>query len=160
MNLPTDWIPEQLVAEKLNVARDTIRAQRPYLAAGGVEKRDGTVCWTKNAARTVAEKLGLDASVFAEKTPPTANASAPVANGEELLHVHSRPGQTGQHFPNPRVIHGRRPNGEIVVVSVVDSRKYTTHLRTGEPMTFKAKKATAGNWWVLTGREPRFRGAW
>lgn len=153
-----DWVSEHDLAAQLNVRRDVLKAERPYLQAGEVDQRSGVIVWLKKAAERISAKLGIE---IPEKTAPTPASAAPEPPTDELLTVFSQPaGAGGYHFPNPRVIKAKRANGEVVVVSVMDSRKYMTKLVGGLPMTFRARKSAEGSVWRLTGREPRYPGRW
>lgn len=156
----TDWIPEEEIAQQLGIEREKIRAARPHLGPGAVSMMGKVIYWTRTAAAELAQRLGLPASI-AEKTPaaPAVKENAPAPEGEELT-VFSGPGPGGWHFPNRNLIKAKRPTGEIVVVRVLDSRKYLPKDRFGKPMVMRAKQATSGTWWVLIGREPRFPGIW
>lgn len=94
-----------------------------------------------------------------EKTAPTS----------ELLTVHSRPiypgidPRTGQrlpsHFRNRRLIEATKEDGTVVRCRVVDSGRFTTHLRNGKPMQFYATPLQDGTY-VYSNREPRWLGCW
>lgn len=159
---PEQWIPEDELAALLNVPREKIRAERPHLLPGEIAKRGNVIRWLRTAGERVAAKLGLE---LPKKTAPEAEGSRVEGRGEddagEELTVSSNPMRSnGPHFGNPFLIKARRASGEEVVVRVLHSSKFLPRLRNGEPMTFKAKKSTAGNWWQLVGREPRFPGQW
>lgn len=147
------WVPEDWLAKELNLLPKKMRALRAE-HAHGLEERDGRLCWRIQDAAALASALGLVINLPTEKNAPEETFT------EELTVCSIARGADGRHFPNPRVIHAKRKNGEIVVVRVVDSAKYRPTLRLGgQPMTFKARKAD-GNWWVLVGREPRFIAQW
>jgi hypothetical protein len=148
----SEWVAEDDLATQLNVDRAVLLEAREKMAADDVDKEGPWVIWKKTAAAKFAVSLGLvwPAVESAEKTPPA-----------ERVTVFSAPrGVNGRHYPNPRIITVLRANGERVNVLVMDSSKYLTRLRSGEPMTFLARQSTSGSHWVLVGREPRFRGAW
>jgi len=155
-----DWISEEEVATTLNVPREKIRAERPHLKAGETTKKGNAIVWLRSAAERIASKLRIPSPE--KNAPPAACDAKKTASAvEEELTVSSQPLGPGlPHFPQAWLIKAKRSNGEVVVVRVVDSRKYFPKLRTGEPMKFKAQKSAAGNWWQLTGREPRFPGQW
>lgn len=156
--MPDEWIDEEQAAKQLGVNRDALRAQRPYLGPGECRKHGNAVQWLVSAAQRVAAKLGLQKNA---PPLPAADEKKPPAPTEEELTVYSQPAGTNRpHFPQQQLFKAKRKNGELVVVRVTDSRKFLPKLRTGQPMTFKAKKAAAGNWWLLVGREPRFPGQW
>ena len=104
----------------------------------------------------------------AEAVKPSAAPAAPPApvpnpDGGEELTVHSKPLVNGKHFANPIIIQAKRSTGELVYVRVMDSAKFQPCLRddkgpTTKPMTLRAKKSTAGNWWELLSRAPRWPG--
>jgi hypothetical protein len=158
---PDQWIPEEEIATLLNVPREKIRAQRPHLNAGEIKTKGNVISWLRSAGERVAATMGLQlAPVNATPESAQKNAAAP-DDGIEELTVWSQPMRSnGPHFGNQFLIKATRPNQEIVVVRVLNSSKFLPKLRTGQPMTFKAKKAAAGNWWQLCGREPRFPGQW
>jgi hypothetical protein len=155
------WIPEEEIAALLNVPREKIRAERPYLGAGEVVRKGNVISWQRVAAARVAAKLGLQltlADASAEDTQK--NAPPPEADFEELT-VCSQPMRSnGPHFGNQFLIKATRANKEIVIVRVLNSSKFLPKLHDGKPMVIKAKKSPAGNWWALVGREPRFPGRW
>lgn len=147
--LTTEWVAEDDLATQLNVSREVLLAAREKMAAEDVDKDGPWVVWRKTAATAFAAAAGM--------TWPADEKSAP---SDELVTVASTPRAGGWHFPNPRIVKARRGNGELVDVVVMNSSKYTTHLRTGEPMTFRARKSSSGSHWTLVGREPRYRGGW
>lgn len=151
-----EWIPEEQLADELGVPREKIRAERPYTGPGEVTKRGNVILWLRSARERVAAKLGI---TLQKNTAP--ELSAALKDDAEELTVCSQPVRNGgPHFGNQNLIKATRPNGEVVVVRVLHASKFMPKLRSGEAMTFKAKKADAGNWWLLTGREPRFPGQW
>lgn len=155
-NLPNDWVSEDALATELNVPRELLRSLRPTLAAEDVGVFGHVVGWKKNAAAVVARSLGLT-------WPPVDDAGTPqqkTALEPEVLTVASTPREDGYHFPNRRIIRAQRSNGTVVDVQVMDSSKYVTTARNGQPMTLRAVPSTSGPHWLLVGREPRFRGAW
>lgn len=153
-DIPDDWVAEETLATELNVPRELLRSMRPTLAEAEFKLFGNVVALKKNAATTIALSLGL---VWPSPFEPEQKTAPPVA---EELTVESAPRGDGWHFPNHRMIRARRTNAEIVDVMVMDSSKYVTHLRTGQPMTFRAAKSTSGPHWVLVGREPRYKGQW
>lgn len=144
MGQSTEWITEDELATRLNVDRSVLRQRRPYLLAGEVEQKNGAVLWQKNAAARVAAELGLP---MAEGE---AEAPAPEPPPETLTVI--------SQAVNRNIVNAQRASGEAVCVRVVDNRKYIPRLGNGQAMTLTAKKSTAGNWWVLVGREPRWPG--
>lgn len=161
--MPDDqWIDEEQAATQLGVKREVLRAQRPHLGPGECRQHGNAVQWLVSAARRVAAKLAIpipEKNAPASQTP--ASSEKITAPDEEELTVFSQPmGPNKPHFAQPQLFKAKRASGEIVVVRVTDSRRFLPKLRTGQPMTFKAKKASAGNWWQLVGREPRFPGQW
>lgn len=136
-----EWITETAVARLLNVPRSVLRAERPVLASRISET--GAVLWRKDAVESLALRLGLPLAFPVEKSAPP--------DEPESLAVYSR-------CPNPNIIMATRANGERVAVRVVSNLKYQRLLTTGEPMMLQAKPSTAGSWWVLTSREPRWPG--
>ena len=159
------WITEDQVAERLGIDREKIRAERPRLKAGEVSRQGNAIVWLRSAAARVAKLLGLQPS-FLDAPPPNdpseknGPGGQPLTPDGEEVSVHSVPGPGGWHFPNHNIVRVKRASGELVYVRVTDSRKFFARLRTGQPMTFRAKRAPSGNWWVMTGREPRFPGMW
>lgn len=152
-NIPNDWVAEEQLATELNVARELLRSLRPTLAEADFALFGHTVAWKKTAAALVARSLGL-------LWPPAADApEQKTAPEPETLTVASEPRADGWHFPNHRIIRARRPNQELVEVQVMDSSKYVTRGRGGQPMTLRAQPSTSGPHWILVGREPRFKGA-
>lgn len=144
-----EWISEDELATALKVDRSVLRQRRPYLEAGEVEQQQGAVVWQKKAAARVAASLGLTLATVDE---PASDDPPPVAEpSPETLTVISQ-------ALNRNIVNARRASGETVAVRVVDNRKYVPRLGNGKPMTLTAKKSTAGNWWVLVGREPRWPG--
>lgn len=150
-NDPNAWIPEEQVADELGVTRDRARAARPYLGPGEVKREGNVVLWLRAAAARLAEKLGL--------TLPKKTAAAGT-QVEELAVVSQPRGPDGRHFGNFQLIQARRSNGDLVIVRVAHSGKYAPKLWNGEPMILKAQQSTHGHWWLLVGREPRYRGRW
>lgn len=151
-----DWVAEDDLATELNVPRSVlVLGRRELLATAEVDSDGPWVVWRKTAATRFAASLGLVWPAVATTEPAKKTAPAP-----EELTVVSAPRGDGWHFPNHHIIRAQRANGEQVDVQVWDSSKYTTHLRTGEPMKFKALPSPAGLHWVLVGREPRFKGGW
>jgi hypothetical protein len=165
--IPNDWIAEEEIAKSLGVEREKIRAERPRLAAGEVGQQGRVIVWCRAAAMRLAAKLGLE-SPFPKKTPPPAARAVrgllleknPPPGSPEVLTVFSTPRKDGWHFGQHNLIRAKRLNGEIVVVRVIDSRKYLPALRNGTPMTIVARPSDAGAWWWPVGREPRFPGVW
>jgi len=153
-DIPNDWVAEETLATELNVPRELLRSMRPTLAEVDVMLFGNVLAVKKDAATTIALTLGLIWPSTGVTTEKTAQSQI------EELTVASAPRGDGWHFPNKRMIQARRANAELVDVLVMDSRKYVTLLRTGQPMTFRAAKSTNGPHWVLVGREPRFRGQW
>ena len=151
-----DWVAEDILATELAVPRSVLQQARNLLPMGDVDKDGPWVVWKKSAASAFAASLGL------AWPPPEAAGDSPQKNPPEPeeLAIASEPRGDGWHFPNHRIIRARRANGAIVDVQVMDSSKYSTHLRTGTPMIIKAQPSTSGPHWVLVGREPRFKGAW
>lgn len=145
----TDWVAEDDLATELNIPRDVLQTAREKMPPADVDRDGPWIVWKKSAAAALAQSLGLEW--------PPAQKNAPAG---ETLTVASAPRNGGFHFPNPHIIRARRATGEVVDVEVKDSSKYTTHLRTGEPMAFQAQRSTAGNYWLLIGREPRYKGGW
>lgn len=152
--IPDGWVSEEQLATELNVARELLRAMRPTLSEADFTLCGNTVAWKKTAATAVALSLGLTWPTLPDEDP-TAKKPAPQP---ELLTVSSEPRAGGHHFPNPRIIRARRANGAEVEVSVMDSSKYVTRGRDGQPMTFLAAPSTNGPHWCLVGREPRYPG--
>ena len=144
-----EWVAEDELATQLNVSREVLLAAREKLAVEDVDKEGPWVVWRKTAATAFAAAAGMTWPVV-EKTAPA----------DELVTVASAPRGTGWHFPNPRIVKARRASGELVDVVVMNSSKYTTHLRNGAPMTFRARKSPSGAHWTLVGREPRYKGGW
>jgi len=147
-NVKTGWIAEDDLQRLLNVDREKLREAREKMAGGEVDTDGPWVVWKKSAAARWAAQEGLTLPDGALETP------------ERLTVVSKSCGGQGYHFPNKNIIKAKRENGEVVVVRVMDSSKYTDRLRTGGPMEFLAVPSKHGAVWVLTGREPRFRGAW
>lgn len=139
------FIEEGELASRLGMARAKLKVLRPKNA----ETRGHGIWWALADAEAVARVVGL--TLVAEQAPEVA---------EEELAVVSTPGRDGYHFGNKFLLRAKRAGGEVVVVRVTDSRKFTPRLQNGQPMVFKAKKALAGNWWLMVGREPRHRGVW
>lgn len=152
-NIPADWVAEETLATELNIARELLRSLRPTLPESDFALYGHTVAWKKTAATGVALSLGLIWPVPDGQPAPQKTAPVP-----EILTVHSEPRGDGYHFPNHRIIRARRESGAVVDVQVMDSSKYTTHTREGQPMRFRAQPSTSGPHWVLVGREPRFKG--
>ena len=146
-----EWIAEHDLARQLNVTRDLLMAHRSTFE-GEVDRNGPWVVWKKTAATRFADSLGL--------TWPLADQKNSAESRIEVLTVASTPRFNGFHFPNPRIVRCRRVTGDLVDVQVMDSGKYTTHLRTGDPMTLRAQPSTSGTHWVLVGREPRAKGMW
>lgn len=136
-------IPEADLATTWRVPRQRLREIRKKLAAGEALTTPEGVLWLPAAALRVAQELGL---------AWTPGAVAEPEPGEVLTVV--RPAA------NPNIVMCRRKNGEEVAVRVVTNTKYVPKLTNGTPMTLRAQKSPAGNWWVLMGREPRWRGVW
>lgn len=158
MPMADDWITEAQLAIQLRVDRKIIAAARRRLGSDEVADSNGKpVRWLKKVASDFAARLGL--SLDAEKTTA---AQLPASKPVEHLEVASlpQPHFNGRHFGNHRLIRARRASGELVVVRVADSEKYAPLLRNGQPMIFPAQPASTGNWWVITGREPRWRCQW
>lgn len=155
-----DWIPEDELAKHFGLTREKIRAERP--PAAEVKKKSNVISWAWTAAARLAVKLKIPMLEKNAAPPPasTEPPAPPTPEDEELTVWSSPAGPALPHFPQPWLIKAKRADGEIVVVRVLDSRKYMPKLRNGEPMKFRAKKAAPGNWWQLTQREPRFPGAW
>jgi hypothetical protein len=146
------------------------------LKSGNVELRGNVLFWKKTAAAQAAVDLGLPADVLDEKTSGTDNtrvldpkapdgaAAAPVTGLEEMEEVatvESSPAAGGWHFTNKHLIKVKRQkNGEVVVVRVLDSRKYVRVMRSGKPMELRIVPGQEGTWWRPAGREPRFGGAY
>jgi len=145
-----EWVSEEDLAVELKVDRQVLRHQRPHLGAGEVDQKSGAVVWLRSAATRVAAKLGLTLAEQ-EKTAPAVNGALP--DGVEVLTVVSQ-------ALNRNIVNATRPSGERVCVRVMDNKKYLPRTGKGEPMTLRAKKSTAGNWWILVGREPRWPGMW
>lgn len=145
-----EWIAEDALAAALNVPREELRKRRPYLRAGEVDQKNGAVLWLTVAAERIAAELGIPYAP-AEKNAPEANGAP--AEAVETLTVVSR-------AVNPNIVNARRPNGEMAAVRVTDNRKFVPQMANGTPMTFAARKSTAGNWWLMVGREPRWPGIW
>lgn len=137
------FISEELLAQRLGMDREQLRKMRPRAA----QKNGASVQWPWAHAEAVATGLGL-------------TLAAVEVDGVEVLTVASSPGASGWHYPNHHVIQARTGAGELVVVRVVDSRKYVPKTGKGEPMTLQARRAAEGNWWLLVGREPRWKGVW
>lgn len=144
------WIAEEVIAKKLGLDRDRARDLRPTSA----KKIGREIYWPRADAESVANGLKLSLAE-ASATPPGEPESA--ERGEELTVV-SSPGVDGFHFTNRHLIRCARAEGELVVVRVVSSQKYTPRLQDGQPMRLRAEKAPEGNWWILVGREPRWKG--
>jgi hypothetical protein len=146
----------------MGVPRDRVRQERRELGAGEVTLRGNTVLWLKKAAERVMTRLGLKPPTPALAVEPEKSGPAVPEDDSELLTVTSGPtGPDGRHFPNPNIIKARRPNGETVAVRVLKPERFLPKLAGNhEPMTFQARRAQSGNWWLLTGREPRFPGRW
>lgn len=161
------WMPEDELARALGVDRSIVKKNRPHAPPGGVRPNGKTIEWTQAAAAALALTLELPTPQFLKKAAPAPAATqgeaakkvVPAVPGVEELTVSSSPIANGQHFPNKHIIKARRANGEVVCVRVMNSEKYqpTLWLST-EPMVIKAKKSSAGNWWELMQREPRWRG--
>jgi hypothetical protein len=149
-----DWISEEEIANALNIQREKTRAARPQLGPGEVKEEKKVVLWLRSTAVAFARSMGLDWPF--EKKPA---AVAPGLDIEELTVV-SRPMANGWHFGNRQLIRAQRPNGELVIVRVADSRKYMPQLANKNPMKLKAVPATSGQWWIHVGREPRYAGIW
>lgn len=151
-SIEQDWISEEALAAALGVARDRLRERRPYLLAGEVEQKNGAVQWQKSAAVRVAGELGLAWGSAAEDAE---DADAPPAadEGVETMTVVSQ-------ALNRNIVNAKRADGSLACVRVTDNRKFVPRLGNGTPMTLRAKKSTAGNWWLLVGREPRWPGMW
>lgn len=142
------FISEEVLAHRLNITREKLRPLRPQNA----RTTGGTVEWPWADAETVAKHLKLPLGApTPEKTPE---------DGGEDLTVESSPQRDGYHFANKFLIQAKRKNGEVVTVRVLDSSKYVKATRAGKPMELRAMKAAGGNWWLLTGREPRWKGVW
>lgn len=152
----TEWIAEEQLADALGVPREKIRAERPHLGAGEVTKKGNVILWLRSAGERIAEKFGIPVT----KKDATAATPEPKHFGEELTVVSQPMRSNGPHFGNVFLIKARRADGEVVVVRVLNSSKFLPRLQNGKPMTFRAQKAAAGNWWLLIGREPRFPGHW
>lgn len=159
---PEQWIPEEEIAALLNVPREKIRAERPQLSAGEITKKGNVISWLRSAGERVAAKMGLQlAPVDVSPDEAAQKNTAEPDNGIEELTVLSQPMRSnGPHFGNQFLIKATRLNKEVVVVRVLNSSKFLPKLHDGKPMTFKAKKSSAGNWWQTVGREPRFPGRW
>lgn len=142
----TEWIAEETLAARLNIPREKMRTMRPVT----VQKKGAEIEWPLADATALATRLGL---TLAE---PEASERSDI----EELTVCSSPGPTGWHFGNHHLIQARRKSGEVVVVRVMDSRKFLPRQGDGTPMVFPARKSDGGNWWVITGREPRWKGRW
>lgn len=155
-NIPTDWVAEEQLATELNVPRELLRSLRPTLAEDDFALFGHFPAWKKNAATAVALTLGL---VWPPALPEGATAQK-TAPEPETLTVASEPRGDGYHSPNRRIIRARRDNGELVDVQVMDSSKYVTRGRDGQPMKLRAQPSTSGPHWLLVGREPRFKGAY
>lgn len=145
-----DWVAEETLAEQLNIPREVIAEARELLPAGVTERDGHFVYWQKNAAGAYAAALGLE-------WPAPEKTAAPE---EAELTVASAPGAAGRHFPNPRMIRARKPDGVLVDVLVIRAAHFTPTLRDGTPMKFLARKSPHGPHWQLVGREPRGRGQW
>lgn len=142
-----EWITEEALALALNVDRSHVRAKRPYLLAGEVDRKNGAVLWQRSAAQRVAAEMGL---MFADAPPA---AAVPINDVIETLAVVSP-------ALNRNIVNAQRANGEMACVRVTDNRKFVPRLGNGQPMTLRAQKSAAGNWWLLVGREPRWPGVW
>jgi hypothetical protein len=154
-----EWISEEELADLLNVPREKIRAERQQLTASEVSKKGNVIFWQRSAAERVAAKMRLQ--LPQKNTPPTEGTVPNQNDGVEELTVVSQPMRpNGPHFGNPFLIKASRPNKEVVVVRVLHSHKFLPKLHDGTPMVLKAKQSSAGNWWQLIGREPRFPGRW
>lgn len=140
----SNWINEELLAVELNVPRSVLRDKRASLPVTELEYKKNGVHWLRTAAARLAGELGLQWPAPTE--PPPAPAT-------ETLTVVSQ-------AANPHIVNCRRASGELVCVRVMDNKKYVPQSRAGTPMTLPAQKSTAGNWWLLVGREPRWTGQW
>ena len=148
--MATETINERVLIEQLGIPEKKLRALRPV----GVEVRSGEgVFWPVASAVELAGSMGAELTLPQEKTAPDATEELSVASDPRL--------GSGQHFPNPKLIRARRASGELVLVRVMDSRKYRRFLRIGgAPMVIRAQPAASGNWWNLVGKEPRWPGQW
>ena len=168
------WMAEDDLARALGVDRGTVKRHRPDAPTGGVRMNGKAIEWSEAAASALAVRLTLPPPVFQknaapaatadveQKTPPpdpAASTPAALPSGVEELTVFSKPVANGRHFANPHIIKAQRANKDVVDVRVLDSGKYQPLLWDGsKPMTLRAKKSLAGNWWDLVSREPRWRG--
>lgn len=157
-------IAEKDLLQRLGVPRALLRTARAEGLDGRTWARDvdwsgggAGVFWTAKAAAEIAAAVGIQTSATPQPTVDVVEiltvASQPLrrcVGAGGLVHVY--------HFENPRVIKGRRDNGDEVFVRVPDSSKFTTKLRSGEPMTFRAR--LCGESWTLDQRAPRWPGRW
>ena len=146
-----EWVAEETLATELGLPRTLLQEARERLAPEDVDRDGPWVIWKKTAATAFAAAQGLT-------WPPPA---APARPEEELI-VTSLPREAwgGYHFPNRHIIRAKRATGEQVNVRVMDPRKFTTTLKNGAPMKFRAGQSESGPEWLLVGREPRYRGQW
>lgn len=151
-----EFIAEELLAQELGVDRERLRKIRP--AAVLVNKN--IIQWPVAAAMAAAQQLGIEWEPAPQKNAANGSPDAAATTKEEDLTVTSVPGVSGHHFGNKNVIKARRTNGEIVIVRVVSSKNYLPKTRAGAPMVLRARPAAEGNWWVLVGRDPRWKGVW
>ena len=141
-----EWITEEALALALNVDRSHVRAKRPYLLAGEVDQKNGVVRWQRSAAQRVAAEMGLAFVAEPSAAPVTGNDIETLTVVTPAL--------------NRNIVNAQRANGEMACVRVTDNRKFVPRLGNGQPMTLRAQKSAAGNWWLLVGREPRWPGVW
>lgn len=140
-----EFIAEDLLAKRLGMSREAVRALRPKKTRA----KGNNIEWPLDEAHRLAMLLNLEL--------PNEGAGEPAG---EVLTVTSDAGRDGWHFANHNLIKARRQDGEEVIVRVVDSKKYAPLLKGGQPMVVRAKKSEMGNWWMLLGREPRWKGMW
>ena len=163
------------VAEALGIPVSKVRELREQLTEGEHWLTDPEDARRKLFTFAGTEKLrallglppgpGADLPLAAENAP-TGQPGAAVAVLEEVLTVHSRPKMQRDgllsHFPNKRLIEARRAGGEIVRVRVQASVNFRPTLISGQPMTFRARRAEGLQVWELAHdqRCPRWPGRW
>lgn len=141
----TEFIREDVLAKRLGMNRDDLMAMRPKNS----RTKGGAIEWPLEEAHQTAQILNLELPDELDQKMPG-----------EIVTVCSAPARDGWHFGNHLLIKARRQNGDVVTVRVVDSKKYAPTLRGGQPMVLRARASEAGNWWLLVGREPRWKGMW
>lgn len=146
MQVAEKFVSENELAKAWRVDRSAMRKARRCLRGGELKKTPDGFQWAVAAAERVAGELGLvwkHPDTSAEKNAPEIETLAVV-----------------RAAVNPLIVICRRANGEEVPVRVADNSKYVPRLADGRPMVLQARKSHAGNWWLLVGREPRWRGVW